>query len=99
VQEFTGGCQWYVSNDPAVGDWLKKFIVFEGNPRVVRIIAKISPYSPTAIQNYHSFFNAYLKKDTLMRRHIRDLEQTDMLEFMSVSEKSGCARRKAHCRN
>lgn len=71
------------SDDPLVGDWLRKFIVFEGNPRSARITAKNRPYSPTTIRAYRSGFNAYLKNDPLMKRHIRDLEQTDMLEFMS----------------
>jgi integrase len=73
----------FFSDDPMVGDWLKKFTVFEGNPRAARITAKNRPYSPKTIRGYFGLFNVYLKKDPLMKRHIRSLEQTDMLEFMS----------------
>jgi hypothetical protein len=71
------------SNDPMVGEWLKKFIVFEGNLRAARITAKNRPYSPKTIRGYFGLFNVYLKKDPLMKRRIRSLEQTDMLKFMS----------------
>jgi integrase len=71
------------SNNLPVGDWLKKFIVFEGNPRSARIIAENRPYSPATIQCYQDIYHLYLEKDPLMRSSIGDLEQTDMLEFMS----------------
>jgi integrase len=66
-----------------VGDWLRKFTVFEGNPRSARITAKNRPYSSATIQCYRDVYNLYLRNDSLMRRFIGDLEQTDMLEFMS----------------
>jgi integrase len=71
------------SDDPLVGDWLKKFTAFEGNPRSARLTAQNRPYSPGTIKMYGDHYNLHLKNDPLMRRHIRDLEQTDMLEFMS----------------
>ncbi|MDR0599228.1 MAG: hypothetical protein LBG84_03985, partial [Treponema sp.] len=73
----------FPSDDPLVGDWLRKFTVFEGNPRSARITAQNRPYSPATILCYQGMYNVYLKDDPLMRRHIKDLEQTDMLEFMS----------------
>lgn len=71
------------SDNPMVGDWLEKFVVFEGNPRSARITAKNRPYSPATIKGYRDIYTLYLRNDSLMRRHIRELEQTDMLEFMS----------------
>lgn len=72
-----------LSDNPAVGDWLVKFTVFAGNPRSARITAKNRPYSPATIQCYRDIYNLYLKNDSFMRCYMKDLEQTNMLEFMS----------------
>jgi integrase len=71
------------SDDPLVDDWIRKFTMFEGNPRSARIIGKNLPYSPVTILGYKSVYGRFLKRDPLMRRRMNSLEQTDMLEFMS----------------
>jgi hypothetical protein len=71
------------SDDPLVGDWIRKFTTLEGNPRSARITGKNRPYSPKTIVNYQGVYRCYLQKDPLLRCRMNSLEQTDMLEFMS----------------
>jgi integrase/recombinase XerD len=72
-----------ITDDPLVGDWLRKFTTYEGNPRSARLTGKNRPYSPKTIKGYQLMFNRYVKNDPINGRRMQNLEQTDMLEFMS----------------
>jgi hypothetical protein len=45
------------SQDLLVGEWLRKFITLEDNPRAVRLIGDGSLYSPDTIGMYAGYFH------------------------------------------
>jgi integrase len=69
------------SEDLSVGEWLRKFITLDDNPRAARLIGDGSPYSPDTIAMYAGHFQAHIKGDPFLNLGITEVEEADALAF------------------
>jgi hypothetical protein len=66
-----------------VGGWLEKFTVMAGNPRGARNVAKNRPFSQKTIEGYECYYRVHLKNDPMMDLKMADIDESDILEFIS----------------
>ena len=67
--------------DVTIGEWLKRFISLENNPRSARLISDGTPYSTDTIEGYRQRYCQYLINDPFMLIKMAEADESDALSF------------------
>ena len=78
-----GSARRITTEDITVGAWLEKFTKMETSPRTGINASKNRPYSIDTLDGYCCYFNCHIKDDPVANIKMTDIEEEDMLEFLT----------------
>jgi integrase len=82
-QENEGGARRVSVEDVTVGAWIEKFTELETSPRTGINASKNRPYSYDTLDSYKSYFKLHIKDDPICGLKMAEVEEEDILEFIS----------------
>jgi integrase/recombinase XerD len=83
LQEDEGSARRVAPVDITVGAWLEKFTRIETSPRTGINASKNRPFSIDTLDGYLCYFNCHIKDDHVAQLKMTEIEEEDILEFMT----------------
>jgi integrase len=71
------------AEDITVGTWIEKFTELETNPRTGINAAKNRPFSYNTLDGYKGYYNLHIKNDPICGLKMAEVEEEDILEFIT----------------
>ncbi|MDR1747456.1 MAG: hypothetical protein LBR47_00170 [Spirochaetaceae bacterium] len=69
--------------DISVGDWVKRFISIDTNPRTAKNAAKGRLYSPAAMLGYQKYYNNHILDDPFAELKMKDVGEDDVTDYIN----------------
>jgi site-specific recombinase XerD len=82
-QEEEGSARRVSVDDITAGTWIKKFTELDTSPRTGINASKNRPFSYETLNSYKGYYNLHIKDDPICGLKMSDVEEEDILEFIT----------------